>query len=99
MSAHQETVGNEIVNRVTTEEDDKDDDDVYVDDLDQDEDFSAGNYVEYCNQMTELKDNITDSSEDDAETGDESIDAVADKFTEGHFIEDTADHTERRRVY
>ena len=62
--------------------------DVQVDD----DQFSAGNYAEYCYQMKEMDDDIPDNIVNDADMDESTLaDALADKFTEGNFMGDSDD--------
>ena len=75
------------MNRVTTTGGDGNDDGIPADDLDDDDEFSAGNYVEYCYQMQEVEDNILDNTDNDAETDKSTIAGTeSDKFTAGNFM-------------
>ena len=75
------------MNRITTTGEDDNSGGIKVDELDDDDQFSAGNYVEYCYQMKEMDDDILDNTEDDADTDESTFaDALADKFTEGNFM-------------
>ena len=64
--------------------------DIPVDEMEDENEFSEGNYNEYCYQMTGLDDDIPDSIVEETDA-DKFIltDALADKFTEGNFMGDS----------
>ena len=93
---HKETLGHEIVNRITTKGVDVDYVDTAADDREDDDGFTEGNFNENCYQMTELNDDNPDSIVEETDT-DESIFndiTLADKFTEGNFMGDSDNNDE-----
>ena len=90
---HTETLGHEIVNRVTTTGQDYDDND--ADDRDEDG-FTEGHFTDNCYRITAINDDNADSSAEENDADESISDDItpADEFTEGNYVGESEDSDE-----